>query len=107
MSTLTVLGDDGSVGNDDDGPLELALEVLNDVGADLSEGVERSERNSDQEVLGRGAVGGSELNFFSGGEHQLLDVGVVAAGLLVSDEALGNHLLQFGVLFTLQQQLSL
>lgn len=37
---LTSLGDDGSGGDDDDGPVELALEVADDLLADLVEGVD-------------------------------------------------------------------
>ena len=98
---LTILGDDGSVGNDDDGPLELAFKVLDNISANFSERLEGSERNSDQDVLGSGAVGEGVLDFFGRGEHKLLDVNVVAASLLVGDEALGNDFLQLGVLFTL------
>ena len=49
--SLTVLRDDGSVGDDDDGPLELAFKVLNHISADFSERGEGSEGDPDQDVL--------------------------------------------------------
>lgn len=52
-----MLGDDGAVGNDDDGPVELGLEVGNDLLGDLAEGGERAVGDADEESLAGGAVG--------------------------------------------------
>lgn len=48
---LTSLRDDGSGGNDDNGPVELALEVGDYLVADLVEGSDGSVRNLDEEHL--------------------------------------------------------
>lgn len=95
---LTVLRDDGSVGNDDHGPFELGFKVVNNGSADLSEGSEGSEWDSDEHVLGLRSTGLSVLDFFGGGEQQLLDVRQVFwLTLLVSKKALGNNFFEFGV----------
>jgi len=57
-----MLGDDGAVGNDNDRPVELALEVSNDLVSDLSESGEWAEGNADKESLGGRAVGLLVLN---------------------------------------------
>jgi len=49
-------GDDGSVGNNDDSLLVLALEVVDNLVTDLLESSERSVWNSHEEVLGSGAI---------------------------------------------------
>jgi hypothetical protein len=78
--------------------------MLDHIGADLSEGSERSEGDSDEDVLRLGAVGESVLDFFGGVEHQLLNVGqVLGLALFVSNEALGNNFLEFGVFFALHR----
>lgn len=51
MCELTSLGDDGSGGDDDDGPVELALEVVDNLVADLVEGLDGSVRNFHEEAL--------------------------------------------------------
>ena len=95
---LTVLGDVGSVGNDDDGPFELGFKVVNNGSADLSEGSKGSEWDSDEDVLCSRSAGLSVLDFFGGVEHELLDVSqVLWLALLVSKEALGNNFFEFGV----------
>lgn len=48
---LTSLGDDGSGGDDDNGPVELALEVGDDLVADLVEGGGGSVGDLDEEDL--------------------------------------------------------
>lgn len=95
---LTILGDDGSVGNDDDWPFELSFKVVNNGSADLSEGSERSEWDSDEDVLGSRSAGFSVLNFFCGVKQQLFDVSqVLWLALLISKETLGNDFFEFGV----------
>jgi len=54
---LTRGRDDGSVGNNQDGLLVLLLKVLLNEGADLSVGAVGSVGDSNQEVLGSGAIG--------------------------------------------------
>lgn len=71
--------------------------------ANLSEGTKGSVWDLDEDVLGGRAVGSSVLNFFGRVDQELLDVAeVLGLGLLIGNEALGNNLLEFGVLFTLQ-----
>ena len=53
---LTSLGDDGSGGNHDNGPVELALEVGDDLLADLVEGGDGSVGNLHEEALASGTV---------------------------------------------------
>lgn len=53
---LTSLGDDGSGGNNDDGPVELALEVADDLLGYLAKGVEGPVRDLDEKNLGSVAV---------------------------------------------------
>lgn len=48
---LTSLGDDGSGSDNDDWPVELALEVVDDFLANLVESGERSVRNLHKEAL--------------------------------------------------------
>ena len=104
---LTILRNDGPVGNDDDGPLELVFEVLNHPSTDLSEGSQGSEGNSDEDVLGSGAVSELVLDLLGVREHKLLDVGeVLGLALLVGNEALGNNFLQLGVLLVLPQRVT-
>jgi len=69
-----MLGDDGAVGNDDDGPVELAFEVGNDLVSDLAETGEGSEGNADEEGLAGGAVGLLVLNQFSTVDEHLRQV---------------------------------
>ena len=66
-----MLGDDGAVGDDDDGPVELALEVGDDLVGDLAEAGEGSEGNADEEGLAGGSVGLLVLNQFSTVDHHL------------------------------------
>ena len=46
-----MLGDDGAGGNDDDGPVELGLEVGDDLLGDLAESGQRAERNAHEQGL--------------------------------------------------------
>ena len=99
---LTILGDDRAVCNDDNGPSELGLKMVNHGSADLSEGSKGSERDSDEYILGCGTISSSVFNFFSRVEHQLFDLSqVFGLTLLVGNERLGDNFLEFCVLGTL------
>lgn len=74
LLVLTTLGDDGSVGRNDHGPLELSFESLNDLLTDLLEGSQGSERNADENVLGQGAVVLLELDLLNGVKEEGLEV---------------------------------
>ena len=101
MLTLTSGGDDGSVGNHDNGPLELALEVVDDLLANLTEGSEGSVRDSDEDVSAHGAIGHLVLNLLGGGDVDETEVGLeVVVGLLEVLESLGELFLEFGSLGT-------
>ena len=69
-----MLGDDGAVGDDDDGPVELALEVGDDLVSDLAETGEGSEGDADEEGLAGGAVGLLVLNQISAVDDHLRQV---------------------------------
>ena len=88
------LGVNGSVDDDDDGPSELLLEVVDHVGADLLVELERSVGDLDQVVLVLAAVSGVVLDLLNRVDvhhaQVLLDVLV---GLLEGDEGLGGLLL--------------
>lgn len=53
---ITSLRDDGSGGNHNDRPVELALEVAHNLFGNSAEGVQRPVRDLDEEALGLGAV---------------------------------------------------
>jgi len=92
-------GDDGAVGNHNDGPLELSLEVIDDVLADLAEGLEGSVGDSDEDVLAHGAVSLLVFNLLGGGNVDESEVGLeVSVGLLEVLKGLGELLLEFGSL---------
>ena len=55
-SKLTSLGDDGSGGDNDDGPVELSFEVGNNLITDLAEGDEGAVGDLDEEGLAARAV---------------------------------------------------
>jgi len=96
---LTSCGDDGSVGNHNDGPLELSLEVVNNVLANLAEGAEGSEGDSDEDVLAQGAVSLLVLDLLSRGDVDELKVLLeVVVGLLKVLEGLSEFFLEFGCL---------
>ena len=96
---LTSGGDDGAVGNHNDGPLELSLEVIDDVLADLAEGLEGSVGDSDEDVLAHGAVSLLVFNLLGGGNVDESEVGLeVSVGLLEVLKGLGELLLEFGSL---------
>ena len=76
--------------------------MLNDGLTDLSESLEGSERNSDENVLGGGAVSGLVLNLLSGSEVELTGSELVLGlSLLVLSKGLGALFLEVGVLLTL------
>ena len=75
-------GDDGAVGDDDDGELVLVLEVVNDASGDLTEGSERAERNADEQVFLEVALSGLVFNFFSRVDVDELEVGSDVSVLL-------------------------
>lgn len=54
---LTSLWDDGSGGNDDDGPVELSFEMLHDLLANFVESGQRSVGDLHEEGLGVRTVG--------------------------------------------------
>ena len=98
VTKLTSLGLDLSDGNDDDWPVEFLLEVVNDDGADLSVELERSEWNSNEDVLGDLVTGDWVLNLGSGSDESQTKVAcdITGAALLQSGEGLGNLLLELG-----------
>lgn len=90
-------GDDSSVGNNHNWPLELGLEVLNDLLANFAEGSEGAERSTDQDVLGDRAVSLLVFDLLSRvdvDETQVL--GNVGVALFVVLESLGEFLLELG-----------
>ena len=76
-----MLRDDGAGGNDDDGPVELCLELGNNLLGDLAEGGEWAEGNADEEGLALVSVGLGELDQLGGVDEHLdevlLELGVV------------------------------
>ena len=94
---LTSLGLDSSVGNHNNWPLELGLEVLNHLWSNLLEVVERSEWNSNEDVLGGLSIGLLEFNFLSRVEVDELEVLLeIWGGGLEGLEGLGDFLFEFG-----------
>ena len=95
---LTSLRLDLSDGNDDDWPVEFLLQVINDDAADLSVELERSEWNSNEDVLGDLVARDWVLNLGSGSDESQTKVAcdITGAALLQSGESLGNLLLQLG-----------
>ena len=94
---LTSLGLDSSVGNHNNWPLELGLEVLNHLWSNLLEVVERSEWNSDKDVLGSLSIGLLEFDFLSRVEVDELEVLLeIWGGGLEGLEGLGDFLFEFG-----------
>lgn len=79
--TLTPLGDDGAGGDDDDGPVELALEVRDDLVADLTESGEAAEGNAHEQSLAHRTIGLLVFNQISAVDEDLgqacLQTGVV------------------------------
>ncbi len=69
-----MLGDDGAVGDDDDGPVELGLEVGDNLLSDLSESGEGSEGNADDEGLAGRAVSLLVLNQIGAVDEHLRQV---------------------------------
>ena len=94
---LTSLGLDGPVGDDDDGPFEFVLEVLNHLVADLAEVVQGPERDPDQDVPGHLTIGLLKFDFFSGVEVYEFQVLLeVWAARLEGDKGLSDLLLEVG-----------
>lgn len=78
------------------------FKVLNHIRADLSEGSQGSEGDSDEDVLGVGSIGQLVLDLLGVGQQELSDVGdILGLALLVGDQGLGNDLLKLGVLLVL------
>ena len=97
MQLLTSGGDDGSVGSNDNSPLKLGLEVVDDLGTDLAVGSKGSEGDSNKDVLGHRTVSLLELNLLGGVDVDELEVGLdVRVALLVVLEGLGDLFLEFG-----------
>ena len=69
-----MLGDDGAGDNDDDGPVELCLEVADNLLGDLAEGNERAVGDADEEGLALGAVSLVVFNQVSAVDEQLSQV---------------------------------
>ena len=76
-----MLRNDVAVGNNDDSPVELGLEVGHNLLADFAESNDGAERNADEEGLGDSAVCLNVINQFSAVDEDLselsLDGGVV------------------------------
>lgn len=97
MQLLTSGRDDGSVGSNNNSPLELGLEVVDDLGTDLTVGGKGSEWDSNKDVLGHRAVSLLELNLLGRVDVDKLEVGLdVRVALLVVLEGLGDLFLEFG-----------
>ena len=74
IAFLTSLGLDGSVGDNNDWPLELAFKVLNHLWSNLLEESEGSEWDSDKDVLGGLSVSLLKFDFFGRVEVDKLQV---------------------------------
>ena len=68
---LTPLGDDGAVGDDDDGPVELCFEVRDNLVTDLAESGEAAEGNAHVQSLAGGTVGLLVFNQISAVDEDL------------------------------------
>ena len=93
------LGVNGSVDDDDDGVLELLLEVVNDRAGDLLEELEGAEGNLDKDVLLLGAISGlvGLLGHRVDEDGAELTLDLLVGGL-ESGERLGGFLLELGSL---------
>ena len=91
------LGDDGAVSNNDARPLELSLEVVDDGGGDLLVGTERSEGDSDEEVVGDGFVSLSVLNGLDGVDEHTGELNTLG---LEGGEGFGEGFVEFGELLS-------
>ena len=93
------LGVNGSVDDDDDGVLELLLEVVNDRAGDLLEELEGAEGNLDKDVLLLGAISGlvGLLGHRVDEDGAELTLDLLVGGLK-SGERLGGFLLELGSL---------
>ena len=68
---LTPLGDDGAGGDDNDGPVELALKEINNLLAGLAESGERTVRDANEEGLAAVTVGLGVFNQISAVDEDL------------------------------------
>lgn len=97
IQILTSLGDDSSVGRDDNRDLEVSLESVNKLVLNLSVEHEGSEGDSDEDVLGLGAISLLELNGLNRVDEdksgELLNFRVL---LFVVGEGLGSLLFELG-----------
>ena len=99
------LGVNGSVDDDDDGPLELLLEVFDDGAGDLLEELERSEGDLDEDVLLGAAISRLVRLFGHGVDENNAELSLdVLVGLLKGGKALGGVLLELGGLDLLAQK---
>jgi len=71
------LGDDGAVGNNDARPLELGFEVIDNNGGNLLVVNERSEGDSDEEVVRLGLISSRVLNKLDGVNEDTLKLGAL------------------------------
>ena len=91
-----------SVDNDDDGPAELALEVVDHLGGDLAVEVERSVGDLDEDVLALDTTVGLVLALLDGVEEDHAEVLLhLSVGLLESGKSLGGLLLELSGLHLL------
>jgi hypothetical protein len=92
-------GDDGAVGNENDGPLEFGFHKFDDLVSDLAESLEGAEGNADQEVLGHGAVVLLELDLSNGRDVDEAEVlGKLGVFNLNVGESLGENFFKVGSL---------
>ena len=99
------LGVNGSVDDDDDGPLELLLEVVDDLAGDLLEELERAEGDPDEDVLLGRAISGLVSLLSHSIDVDRAEVALnVLVGLLKSGERLGGVLLELAGLVLLARK---
>ena len=94
--SVSSLGLDGSLGNNNDWVLELVLEGLNNGGVDLLEVGEGAEWNSKENVLSDGAVSLGVLNLLGARDEDESEGGsdILGGAGLKSGEGLGGLLLE-------------
>ena len=71
MTMLTPLGDDGAVGDDNDGPVEFSLKEVNNLLSGLAESWERAEGNANVQSLAAAAISLLVFNQISAVDHDL------------------------------------
>lgn len=87
------LGDDGAVGNNDARPLELGFEVIDNNGGNLLVVNERSEGDSDEEVVRLGLISSRVLNKLDGVNEDTLKLGALG---LEGAEGFGDLFVEVG-----------